>query len=69
MSKLIGRVFATESCPNTPDTFNFWTEFNSSVGIGTIVKVTVPQPSERNFGTANATEWDTYGIVIEDIPI
>lgn len=65
MSKLIGRVFATESCPNTPDTFNFWTEFNSSVGIGTIVKVTVPQPSERNFGTASASEWDTYGIVVE----
>jgi uncharacterized protein len=65
MSKLIGRVFATESCPNTPDTFNFWTEFNSPVGIGTIVKVTVPQPSERNFGAANAKEWDTYGIVIE----
>ncbi len=65
MSFLIGRVFATESCPNTPDTFNFWTEFNSPVGIGTIVKVTVPQPSKRNFGIAKATEWDTYGIVIE----
>jgi uncharacterized protein len=65
MSQLIGRVFATESSPNTPDTFNFWTGLNSPVGIGTIVKVTVPQPSKRNFGKANATEWDTYGIVIE----
>jgi uncharacterized protein len=65
MSTLIGRVFATESCPNTPDTFNFWTDFNSPVGIGTIVKVTVPQPSKRNFGNAKATEWDTYGIVVE----
>jgi uncharacterized protein len=65
MSILIGRVFATESCPNTPDTFNFWTDFNSPVGIGTIVKVTVPQPSKRNFGAADATEWDTYGIVVE----
>jgi len=65
MSNLIGRVFATESCPNTPDTFNFWTDFNSPVGIGTIVKVTVPQPSRRNFGNATATEWYTYGIVVE----
>jgi DNA helicase HerA-like ATPase len=65
MSQLIGRVFATESSPNTPDTFNFWTDLNSPVGIGTIVKVTVPQPSKRNFGKANATEWDTYGIAIE----
>ncbi|AFY73167.1 hypothetical protein Syn7502_01057 [Synechococcus sp. PCC 7502] len=65
MSQLIGRVFATESSPNTPDTFNFWTELNSPVGIGTIVKVSVPQPSRRNFGNVNATEWDTYGIVVE----
>ncbi len=66
MSKnLIGRVFATESSPNTPDTFNFWSDLNSPVGIGTIVKITVPQPSERNFGKANATEWNIYGIVVE----
>jgi len=65
MSDLIGRVFATESNPSTPDTFNFWTELNSPVGIGTIVKVTVPQPSKRNFGRAKTTEWHIYGIVVE----
>ncbi len=65
MPALIGRVFATESNPNTPDTFNFWTELNSPVGIGTIVKVTVPQPSKRNFGKAQITEWHIYGIVVE----
>jgi uncharacterized protein len=66
MSQLIGRVFATESSPSTPDTFNFWTQLNSPVGIGTIVKVTVPQPSKRNFGDAKAvTQWDIYGIVVE----
>jgi uncharacterized protein len=65
MATIIGRVFATENTPSTPDTFNFWTELNSPVGIGTIVKVTVPQPSKRNFGNANATQWDIYGIVVE----
>jgi uncharacterized protein len=65
MAELIGRVFATESSPNTPDTFNFWTELNSPVGIGTIVKITVAQPPRRNFGKANATKWDIYGIVVE----
>lgn len=65
MSELIGRVFATESNPSTPDTFNFWTELNSPVGIGTIVRVSVPQPSKRNFGNAKAQEWQIYGIVVE----
>ncbi|CAN1212666.1 ATP-binding protein [Tumidithrix helvetica PCC 7403] len=65
MAELIGRVFATESSPNTPDTFNFWTELNSPVGIGTIVKITVAQPPKRNFGKATATKWDIYGIVVE----
>lgn len=63
--QLIGRVFATESNPSTPDTFNFWTQLDSPVGIGTIVKITVPQPSKRNFGSAKATQWDIYGIVVE----
>lgn len=62
---LVGRVFATESNPNTPDSFNFWTEHNSPVGIGTIVKILVPQPSNRNFGGNQATEWQIYGIVVE----
>ncbi|PLS69442.1 MAG: ATP-binding protein [Cyanobacteria bacterium M5B4] len=64
MPKLVGRVFATEQHPSTPDTFHFWTEWDSPVGIGTIVRVTIPQPSQRNFYKV-ATEWHIYGIVIE----
>jgi hypothetical protein len=65
MAALIGRVFATESRPSTPDTFHFWTEVNSPVGIGTIVQVTVPQPTARNFGSQAAQEWHIFGIVVE----
>jgi uncharacterized protein len=65
VGNLVGRVFATESKPNTPDSFNFWTEQNSPVGIGTIVKILVPQPSRRNFGNQQAEEWQIYGIVVE----
>jgi hypothetical protein len=35
----IGRVVATERRPNTPHEFHFWTAVESSVGIGTIVRV------------------------------
>ncbi|MDX1976485.1 MAG: ATP-binding protein [Pseudanabaenaceae cyanobacterium bins.68] len=65
MQQPVGRVFATESRPNTPDSFNFWTGINSAVGIGTIIKVVVPQPSARNFSHQQATEWQIYGIVVE----
>ncbi|HAN45601.1 MAG TPA: ATP-binding protein [Cyanobacteria bacterium UBA8156] len=61
----IGRVFATESKPTTPDTFYFWTEPDSPVGIGTIVSVQVPQPPKRNLSGAPSTQWDIYGIVVE----
>ncbi len=37
---LVGRVVATEKCPNTAQTFSFWTNLDSPVGIGTIVRVT-----------------------------
>jgi DNA helicase HerA-like ATPase len=64
MSRLVGRVFATEQHPSTPDTFHFWTEWDSPVGIGTIVRVTIPQPSQRKF-YKNTDEWHIYGIVVE----
>ncbi|HEX4934381.1 MAG TPA: hypothetical protein VFV33_14420, partial [Gemmatimonadaceae bacterium] len=35
----LGRVVATERKPNTPHEFHFWTAVESSVGIGTIVRV------------------------------
>ncbi|MCS6960172.1 MAG: ATP-binding protein [Pseudanabaenaceae cyanobacterium SKYGB_i_bin29] len=63
-SRLVGRVFATEQYPSTPDTFYFWTEWDSPVGIGTIVRVTVPQPSQRQF-YKRADYWHIYGIVTE----
>ncbi len=62
---LIGRVFATEKHPSTPDTFHFWTELDTPVGIGTIVQVIVPQPPKRNFKHRQASEWHIYGIVVE----
>ncbi|MFN7717213.1 MAG: ATP-binding protein, partial [Pseudanabaenaceae cyanobacterium] len=65
MPQIIGRVFATESQPSTPDSFYFWTDVNSPVGIGTIVKVVVEQPSQRNLGKSYASQWDIYGIVVE----
>ena len=40
----LGRVVATERRPNTPHEFHFWTALDSPVGIGTIVRVTTPQP-------------------------
>ncbi len=36
---LVGRVVATEKCPNTAQSFSFWTNLDSPVGIGTIVKI------------------------------
>ncbi len=65
MVALIGRVFATEKHPSTPDTFHFWTRLNTPVGIGTIVRIAVPQPSERNLGQGNAREWVIHGITVE----
>jgi DNA helicase HerA-like ATPase len=39
INELIGRVVATEKCPNTAQNFSFWTNLDSPVGIGTIVKI------------------------------
>jgi len=54
--KTVGRVVATEKNPNTAQTFNFWTNLDSPVGIGTIVKV-VDDRGEK----------EVYGIVTEGI--
>ncbi len=48
----IGRVIGTEKRPNTAYTFYFWTEPNSPVGIGSLVRV-------------NAESSVVYGVVVE----
>ncbi|EKE03934.1 MAG: hypothetical protein ACD_20C00127G0001 [uncultured bacterium] len=53
---VVGRVVATEKNPNTAQSFNFWTNLDSPVGIGTIVKV-VDDEAKRVI----------YGIVTEGI--
>ncbi|OGI00183.1 MAG: hypothetical protein A2Y25_00350 [Candidatus Melainabacteria bacterium GWF2_37_15] len=39
VSDLVGRVVATEKFPNTAQSFSFWTNLDSPVGIGTIVRI------------------------------
>ena len=39
----IGRVVATELKPSTPHQFHFWTATETTIGIGAIVKVEVPE--------------------------
>lgn len=51
----IGRVVGTERKPNTPHEFHFWTGGDSSVGIGTLVKVCVEEPRPVT----------VYGIVVD----
>ncbi|OGI04140.1 MAG: hypothetical protein A2104_04595 [Candidatus Melainabacteria bacterium GWF2_32_7] len=54
--EIVGRVVATEKNPNTAQSFNFWTNLDSPVGIGTIVKV-IDDEAKR----------EIYGIVTEGI--
>ena len=54
--KVVGRIVATEKNPNTAQSFSFWTNLESPVGIGTIVKV-IDDKKIR----------ETYGIVTEGI--
>jgi uncharacterized protein len=54
----IGRVVATERKPNTPHEFHFWTAVESSVGIGTIVRVDGTTP-------INGVIPHIYGVVTE----
>lgn len=65
-NELIGRIVATEKCPNTAQSFSFWTNLDSPVGIGTIVKV----KSDRTYlnkKTGEEYKRTVYGIVNEGI--
>ena len=53
--RAIGRVVGTEARPNTPHQFHFWTAADSSVGIGTLVRVEVAEPRPLAI----------YGIVVD----
>lgn len=55
-TKTVGRIVATEKNPNTAQSFNFWTNLDSPVGIGTIVKVIDDRQTK-----------EVYGIVTEGI--
>ncbi len=57
---LVGRVVATEKCPNTAQAFSFWTNLDSPVGIGTIIRV----ESDKVY---NEKRRVIYGIVTEGI--
>jgi DNA helicase HerA-like ATPase len=57
-SPILGRVVATEKSPNTPHQFQFWTAVESSVGIGTIVRVDGTHP-------VNGVLPRVYGVVTE----
>lgn len=61
----VGRVIATEKCPNTAQNFSFWTNLDSPVGIGTIVKVISDKKiTDKNLDTRERV---VYGIVNEGI--
>ena len=64
-NKIIGRVVATEKNPNTAQSFSFWTNLDSPVGIGTIVKI----ESDRVYTDKKNEEYKRtiYGIVNEGI--
>lgn len=64
-NKIIGRVVATEKNPNTAQSFSFWTNLDSPVGIGTIVKI----ESDRIYLNKKNEEYrrTIYGIVNEGI--
>ena len=65
-NKIIGRVVATEKNPNTAQSFSFWTNLDSPVGIGTIVKI----ESDRIYTDKKTKEEykrTIYGIVNEGI--
>jgi len=65
-NKIIGRVVATEKKPNTAQSFSFWTNLDSPVGIGTIVKI----ESDKVYTdkkTKKEYKRTIYGIVNEGI--
>lgn len=50
---VIGRVVATEKNPNTAQNFSFWTNLDSPVGIGTIIKVECDRIKRTIYGIVN----------------
>ncbi len=64
-NKAVGRVIATEKNPNTAQSFSFWTNLDSPVGIGTIVKVVADRQVVDKKG--NKVDRIVYGIVTEGI--
>ena len=58
MTAPLGLVVATERTPNTPHQFQFWTAIDSTVGIGTIVRVDGRQPVDGHIP-------HVYGVVTE----
>jgi DNA helicase HerA-like ATPase len=62
----VGRVVATEKNPNTAQSFSFWTNLDSPVGIGTIVRV---ESDRVYFDKKRGGEYKrvVYGIVIEGV--
>lgn len=65
-SDLVGRVVATEKCPNTAQSFSFWTNLDSPVGIGTIVRV---ESDKIHVNHKKNIEYrrEVYGIVTEGV--
>ncbi len=63
---LVGRVVATEKFPNTAQSFSFWTNLDSPVGIGTIIRV---ESDKVYFNEKENKEYRrvVYGIVTEGI--
>jgi len=62
----VGRVVATEKCPNTAQSFSFWTNLDSPVGIGTIVRI---ESDKAYFDRKENKEYkrEVFGIVTEGI--
>ena len=66
-NELIGRVVATEKNPNTAQSFSFWTNLDSPVGIGTIVKIESDKETYTDKKTGEEKPRTVYGIVNEGI--
>lgn len=60
VTRVVGRIVATERKPNTPHQFHFWTELNSPVGIGAIVRVS-------GDNKVNGESPTIYGVVTEGL--
>ncbi len=66
-SMVIGRVVATEKKPNTAQSFSFWTNLDSPVGIGTIIKVESDKETYTDKKAKEINKRTVFGIVNEGI--